>query len=329
VRAIVVAAPGGPEQLHLEERPDPVAAEGEVVVRVAGAGVNRADLLQRQGFYPPPPGASDILGLEASGAVERLGSGVATLAEGDRVMLLVEGGGYAELVAVRAAQVVRVPDNIDLIDAGGIPEVFITAHDALFTRGRLQDGETVLIHGGGGGVGTAAIQLARQHGCRVIVTAGSQVKLQRCIELGADAGINYRSEDFVARTRELTDGRGADVVLDIMGASYLDKNIDVLAADGRLVVIGLQGGTRTPIDLGTMLRRRISLISTALRARPAAQKAAIVAAFAGDAVPALADGRMLPVIDRVLPLEQASEAHRLMEAGEVVGKIVLDASDRA
>jgi putative PIG3 family NAD(P)H quinone oxidoreductase len=329
LRAIVVAAPGGPEQLHIEERPDPVAHDGEVVVRVAGAGINRADLLQRQGFYPPPPGASEILGLEASGVVASAGPGVTSPAAGDRVMLLVEGGAYAELVAVSAAQVVRVPDNIDLIHGGGIPEVFITAHDALFTRGRLQDGETVLIHGGGGGVGTAAIQLARLHGCRILVTAGSPEKLARCIALGADAGINYRTEDFVTRTRELTDGRGVDLVLDIMGASYLGQNIDVVATDGRLVVIGMQGGTQAMLDLGVMMRRRLSLISTALRARPARQKAVIVAAFAADVMPALADGRLVPVIDRVIPLEDAAAAHRLMESGDVVGKIVLDASPRA
>jgi putative PIG3 family NAD(P)H quinone oxidoreductase len=329
VRAIVVAAPGGPEQLHIEDRPDPVAGEDEVVVRVAGAGINRADLLQRRGFYPPPPGASDILGLEASGVVANVGSGVSAASVGDRVMLLVEGGTYAELVAVRAAQVVLVPDNIDLIDAGGIAEVFITAHDALLTRGRLQRGETVLIHGGGGGVGTAAIQLARQRDCRILVTAGSPEKIARCIALGADAGINYRTEDFVARTRELTDGRGADLVLDIMGASYLGRNMDAVATDGRIVVIGMQGGNQTEIDLGVMMRRRISLISTTLRARPAAQKAVIVAAFAAEVVPALADGRLRPIIDRVLPLDEAGEAHRLMESGEVVGKIVLDASPHA
>ena len=329
MRAIVVVSPGGPEQLRVEERPDPVAREGEVVVRVAGAGINRADLLQRQGFYPPPPGASDILGLEASGVVASVGSGVSAPSIGDRVLLLVEGGAYAELVAVRAAQAVPVPDNIDLIDAGGIPEVFITAHDALFTRGRLQDGETILIHGGGGGVGTAAIQLARQHDCRILVTAGSEEKIARCIALGADAGINYRTEDFVPRTRELTEGRGADLVLDIMGASYLGKNMDAVATDGRIVVIGMQGGNQTEIDLGLMMRRRISLISTALRARPAAQKAVIVAAFVAAVLPGLADERLRPVIDRLLPLEQAGEAHRLMESGEVVGKIVLDASPHA
>lgn len=326
MRAVVVATPGGPEQLHVEDVADPVARDGEIVVRVAGAGINRADLLQRQGFYPPPAGASEILGLEASGVVAEVGPGVDAFVAGDRVMLLVEGGGYAELVAVRATQAVLVPDNIDLIDAGGIPEVFITAHDALFTRGRLGEGETVLVHGGGGGVGTAAIQLAHQHGCRVLATAGSAEKLERCTALGADAGINYRTEDFVARTRELTDGRGADVVLDIMGASYLGRNIDAVALDGRIVVIGMLGGSHTDIDLGAMMRRRISLISTALRARPAAQKAAIVAAFAADVVPALAAGHMQAVVDRVLPLTEAGEAHRLIEAGEVVGKVVLDAS---
>jgi putative PIG3 family NAD(P)H quinone oxidoreductase len=323
MRAVIVASPGGPEQLHVEDQPDPVIGDGEVLIAVAAAGVNRADLLQRMGHYPPPPGASDILGLEVSGRVAGVGRDVSTVVEGDRVMALLAGGGYAELAAVAAAQVVRVPDNLDLIEAGGIPEVFITAHDALFTRARLQDGETVLIHGGGGGVGTAAIQLAKTHGCHVLVTAGSAAKLARCIELGADAGINYATEDFVARTRELTDGRGADVVLDIMGASYLSRNLDVVAADGRIVVIGMQGGTHADIDLGVMMRRRVSLISTALRARPATQKATIVAAFAADVVPALAAGTLRPVIDRVLPLEDAAEAHRVMESSGAVGKIVL------
>jgi putative PIG3 family NAD(P)H quinone oxidoreductase len=323
MRAVVVTSPGGPEMLHVAEVPEPHAGEGEVTVRVAAAGVNRADLLQRMGHYPPPPGASDILGLEVSGMIASVGAGVADIAEGDRVMALLEGGGYAELAAVRAPQVVRVPANIDLIDAGGIPEVFITAHDALFTRARLQTGETVLIHGGGGGIGTAAIQLGRQHGCRVLVTAGSAAKLARCADLGAHAGINYATEDFVTRTRELTNGRGADVVLDIMGAAYLGRNLEVVAVDGRVVVIGMQGGTHADIDLGVMMRRRVTLISTALRARPAAQKAAIVAAFATEVVPGLAAGALRPVIDRVLPFDAAGEAHRLMEAGEVVGKILL------
>jgi putative PIG3 family NAD(P)H quinone oxidoreductase len=321
--AVVVTAPGGPEALQVAEIPEPRAGDREITIGVAAAGINRADLLQRMGHYPPPPGASDILGLEVSGVVASIGAGVADIAEGDRVMALLEGGGYAEVAAVRARQVVPVPANIDLIDAGGVPEVFITAHDALFTRARLQDGETLLVHGGGGGIGTAAIQLGREHGCRVLVTAGSAAKLARCVELGADAGINYALEDFVARTRELTEGRGADVVLDIMGASYLGRNLEVVATDGRIVVIGMQGGTHADIDLGVMMRRRVSLISTALRARPAAQKAAIVAAFAAEVVPRLAAGALRPVIDRVLPFEAAGDAHRLMEAGGAVGKILL------
>ncbi|HVC04195.1 MAG TPA: NAD(P)H-quinone oxidoreductase [Candidatus Acidoferrales bacterium] len=330
MRAVIVSEPGGPENLRVEERPDPPrAGDAEIVIRVAAAGVNRADLLQRMGRYPPPPGASDILGLEASGVVESAGGEVAGLAAGDRVMALLEGGGYAELVAVRARQAVRVPDTIDLIDAGGIPEVFITAHDALFTRGRLQHGETVLIHGGGGGVGTAAVQLARHHGCRVLVTAGSEGKIARCVELGADAGINYRTDDFVARTRELTDGRGADVVIDIMGASYLGRNLEAVATDGRIIVLGMLGGTHSDIDIGAMMRRRVSLISTVLRARPADQKAAIVAAFAADVVPGIADRTLHPVIDRVLTFDQASDAHRQMEAGEAFGKILLVPAARA
>ena len=329
MRAIIVTAPGGPEVLRIEELPDPTPRDDEILVRVRAAGVNRADLLQRMGAYPPPPGASEILGLEASGVIAGVGNAVAGLAEGDRVMILVEGGAYAELVAVRAAQAVRVPDNIDMVSAGGVPEVFITAHDALFTRAGLQPDETVLIHGGGGGVGTAAIQLARRHGCRVLVTAGSAAKLERCADLGADAGINYRSEDFVARTRELTDGRGADVIIDIMGAAYAERNVDAVAPDGRIVVLGMQGGSRGEIDLGVLMRRRAALIATALRARPAAQKATIVAAFARDVVPGLADGSLHPVIDRTLPLERADEAHRLMEAGEATGKIVLDVAGRA
>ena len=323
MRAIVVAEPGGPEVLHIEELPDPVPRDDELLVRVSAAGVNRADLLQRMGAYPPPPGASEILGLEASGVVVARGSETAGFSAGDRVMLLVEGGAYAELVAVRSTQVVPVPDNIDMISAGGIPEVFITAHDALFTRGRLQPGETVLIHGGAGGVGTAAIQLAHRCGCRVLVTAGSPAKLERCAELGADAGINHRSEDFVARTRELTDGRGADVIIDVMGAAYAARNVDAVAPDGRVVVIGLQGGTRADVDLGILLRRRAALVATQLRARPAAQKATIVAAFARDVVPGLADGSLRPIIDRVLPLEAASDAHRIIESGEAVGKVLL------
>lgn len=309
--------------LRVAEIPDPTAAANEVLIRVASAGVNRADLLQRRGFYPPPPGAPDTLGLEAAGVIEAVGDGVHHWSPGDRVMALLEGGGYAELARARATQVVRVPDTLPLLDAGAVPEVFITAHDNLFTRARLQAGEAVLIHGGAGGVGTAAIQLARCHGCRVIVTAGSAAKVHACLELGADGGINYNAEDFVVRTLDETGDDGVDVILDVMGAAYLERNIEALAGDGRIVVIGLQGGTLAELDLSMLNRKRGSITATHLRNRPAAQKAKIVAAFARDVVPALAAGTMRPVIDRVFPLDDVADAHRLLESGAVIGKVVL------
>ena len=324
MRAVVVDHPGEADVLRVAEVPDPIAAADEVLIRVASAGLNRADLLQRRGFYPPPAGASDILGLEVAGVIEAVGAGVRDWSPGDRVMALLEGGGYAELARVRATQIVRVPEQLTLLDAGGVPEVFITAHDNLFTRARLQPGEAVLIHGGAGGVGTAAIQLAHAHGCRVIVTAGSAAKVHACIELGADGGINYNTEDFVVRTLDETGDDGADVVLDVIGAAYLERNIDALAGDGRIVVIGMQGGTHAELDIGMLNRKRGSIIATHLRNRPPAQKADIVAAFARDVVPALAAGTMHPVIERVFPLHEVAEAHRLLESGAVIGKVVLD-----
>jgi len=309
--------------LRVAEIPDPMAAANEVLIRVVSAGVNRADLLQRRGSYPPPPGAPDTLGLEVAGVIEAVGDAVHDWSAGDRVMALLEGGGYAELARARATQVVRVPDTLPLGDAGAVPEVFITAHDNLFTRAHLQAGEAVLIHGGAGGVGTAAIQLARCHGCRVIVTAGSAAKVHACLELGADGGINYNAEDFVVRTLDETGDDGADVILDVMGAAYLERNIEALAGDGRIVVIGLQGGTHAELDLSMLNRKRGSITATHLRNRPAAQKAKIVAAFARDVIPALAAGTMRPVIDRVFPLDDVADAHRLLESGAVIGKVVL------
>ena len=309
--------------LRVAEIPDPMAAANEVLIRVVSAGVNRADLLQRRGSYPPPPGAPDTLGLEVAGVIEAVGDAVHDWSAGDRVMALLEGGGYAELARARATQVVRVPDTLPLGDAGAVPEVFITAHDNLFTRAHLQAGEAVLIHGGAGGVGTAAIQLARCHGCRVIVTAGSAAKVHACVELGADGGINYNAEDFVVRTLDETGDDGADVILDVMGAAYLERNIEALAGDGRIVVIGLQGGTHAELDLSMLNRKRGSITATHLRNRPAAQKAKIVAAFARDVIPALAAGTMRPVIDRVFPLDDVADAHRLLESGAVIGKVVL------
>jgi putative PIG3 family NAD(P)H quinone oxidoreductase len=323
MRAVVYDQPGDPEVLHIGEVPDPTAKPGEVLLRVRATAINRADLLQRRGFYPPPPGASDIIGMEAAGEIESVTDGVGDWRPGDRACALLAGGGYAEKVAVPAVQLMPIPPNIDVIRAAAIPEVFITAHDNLVTRGRLQPGETVLIHGGAGGVGTAAIQVAKRHGAHVVVTAGSAERLQRCRELGADEGINHRDEDFVQRIEEITGGRGADVILDIIGAAYLERNLRALARDGRLVVIGLQGGVRAEIDLNTMLSRRQSLIATTLRGRPVEQKAEIVRRTIEELLPGFADGSLRPVVDRVLPLERAADAHRAMEAGEPVGKIVL------
>ncbi|HZS15254.1 MAG TPA: NAD(P)H-quinone oxidoreductase [Candidatus Dormibacteraeota bacterium] len=323
MRAVVVDQPGGPEALHIAEVPEPEPQAGEVLLRVTATAVNRADTLQRQGFYPPPPGASQIIGLEAAGVVEAVGSAVLDWSPGDRAMALLSGGGYAEKVAVPAGQLMPTPESIDDISAGAIPEVFFTAHDNLLTRGRLQRGETVLIHGGASGVGTAAIQIARLAGARVVVTARSAERLERCHELGAHHGIDHTAEDFVARVKEITDGRGADVILDIIGAAYLERNLDALATDGRLVIIGLQGGVRAEIGLNTMISRRLTVMAASLRQRPADQKALVVHRATEDLLPALADGTLRPVIDRVLPLDQASEAHRALEAGEVVGKVVL------
>jgi putative PIG3 family NAD(P)H quinone oxidoreductase len=323
MRAIVADSPGGPEVLRIAEVPDPVPGPGEVLLRVAATAVNRADTLQRMGLYPPPPGASEIIGLECSGSVLALGDGVEAWAPGDEACALLGGGGYAELVAVPAGQLLHVPPGISLPEAAGIPEAFLTAHDNLFTRARLGPGESVLIHGGGGGVGTAAIQLAHRAGCRVIVTAGTPERIGRCLDLGADAGIDHHSEDFVERTRELTGGDGVDVILDVMGAAYLERNLRALATDGRLVVIGLQGGVRAEVDLNLMMRTRATVISTTLRARPAAQKAEIVAAGAREVMPGFADGSLRVVVDRVFDLADAAQAHRLMEAGGAFGKIVL------
>lgn len=323
MRAIVADEPGDASVLRVGEAPDPVTRDGEVLIRVAAAGVNRADLLQRMGLYPPPPGASAILGLECSGEVVSVGASVTRWHTGDRVMALLEGGGYAELANVAETQVMPVPASLSLVDAAAVPEVFITAHDNLFTRGRLQAGETVLVHGGAGGVGTAAIQLAKRHGCRVIVTAGSEQRLQRCAELGAETLINHHTQNFVDEVRRATGENGVDVILDVMGAEYLERNVQSLAADGRLVVIGMQGGTHAGLDLTALSRRRASLIATHLRGRPRAQKAEIVAAFAADVLPLLELQAVRPVIGAVFPLAKAAEAHRAVEAGAHVGKIVL------
>ncbi len=323
MRAVIATEPGGPDVLTVAELDDPVPAAGEVVIDVAATAVNRADTLQRQGFYPPPPGASDVLGLECSGTVSAVGEGVETWQVGDRVCALLAGGGYAEKVAVPAGQVMPVPDGIDLVTAGALPEVACTVWSNVFMVAGLRPDETLLVHGGAGGIGTLAIQLAHALGARVLTTAGSAEKLDVCRSLGADVTINYREQDFVEEVRAATDGRGADVILDNMGASYLGRNVDALATEGRLVIIGMQGGSKGELDIGKLLRKRGAVIATSLRARPVEEKAAICAAVVEHVWPLVADGSVRPVVDTTMPLEKAGEAHRLMEESGHVGKIVL------
>ncbi|WP_099024126.1 NAD(P)H-quinone oxidoreductase [Mycolicibacterium palauense] len=321
--AIVVEAPDRLRWQHVEDiSPD----EGEVLIKVTAAGVNRADLLQAAGNYPPPKGASDILGLEVSGTVAAVGGGVAEWQEGQQVCALLAGGGYAEYVAVPAGQVMPVPTGCDLVDAAGLPEVACTVWSNLVMTAHLGPGEVMLFHGGASGIGTHGIQVARELGATVAVTAGSAAKLELCRELGAHIAINYRDEDFVARIREETGGAGADVILDIMGAAYLDRNLDALAPDGRLVVIGMQGGVKAEINLGKLIAKRTRVIGTALRGRHvggAAGKSAIVEAVVESVWPMIAEKRVRPVIGAILPIGEAARAHRMLAAGEVTGKVLL------
>jgi putative PIG3 family NAD(P)H quinone oxidoreductase len=323
MRAVVASEPGGPEVLSVSELPDPEPGEGEVVLDVAATAINRADLLQRQGHYPPPKGASEVLGLECSGTVAALGDGVNGLAVGDEVCALLAGGGYASKVAVPAGQVMPVPDGVDLVTAAALPEVACTVWSNLAMVAHLQRGETLLVHGGAGGIGTFAIQLAAALGVRVITTAGSQAKLDRCAELGADVTVNYREQDFVEVVKEATDGRGADVILDNMGAKYLGRNVAALADKGRLVIIGMQGGTKGELDINALLRKRGAVIATALRSRPKEEKAAICRSVVEHVWPLVVEGRIKPVVHAALPLERAGEAHALMESSGNVGKILL------
>jgi putative PIG3 family NAD(P)H quinone oxidoreductase len=302
---------------------DPRPQRGQVLVAVAATAVNRADILQRQGNYPPPPGAPDTLGLELAGTIAALGPDVESWAVGDRVMAVVGGGGYAELAAVDAGTLLPVPDSLELVEAAAIPEVFTTVFDNVMLRGRLQAGETLLVHGGSSGIGTAAIQVGKRAGARVIVTASSAEKLAAARRVGADGGIDYSREDFVAATRALTEGRGADVILDVVGGSYLERNVNALAIEGRLVVIGLQGGARAELNLGALLNRRLSVAASGLRTRSIEEKAALAQRVRAEVLPGFDDGTLRPVVDRVLDLGEVAEAHRAMEAGEHVGKIVL------
>jgi putative PIG3 family NAD(P)H quinone oxidoreductase len=325
MRAITISEPGGPEVLQLSEVPDPEPKPGEVVVQVTATAVNRADLMQRQGHYPPPPGAAPYPGLECSGTVLALGEDVSGWAVGDEVCALLAGGGYAEQVAVPAEQLLPRPQRVDLVDAAALPEVTCTVWSNVFLTAGLRPGEVLLVHGGSSGIGTMAIQLGREAGARVAVTAGSAEKLRACQDLGADVLVNYREQDFVEVVREATGGAGADVVLDNMGAKYLARNVDVLAPNGRVVTIGLQGGRRAELDLGALLAKRAAVIATSLRARPLAEKAAIVAAVREHVWPLLDAGRVRPVIHARLPLAEAAAAHRLLEESSHVGKVVLTA----
>jgi putative PIG3 family NAD(P)H quinone oxidoreductase len=319
--AITIPEPGGPEALVWAEVPDPVAGPGEVLIDVTASGVNRADLLQRAGFYPPPPGAPPYPGLEISGRIAA-GDGGSTWRPGDEVCALLSGGGYAQRVAVPAGQCLPIPAGVALREAAALPEAACTVWSNVFDLGRLRSGETLLVHGGGSGMGTFAIQLAAARGARVITTARA-AKHRALRDLGADVTIDYTREDFVDAAREATGGRGVDVVLDIMGASYLERNVNVLATGGRLVIIGLQGGTRADINLGALMTKRASVISTALRSRPISEKAAIVADVRAHVWPLIEAGKVRPVVHTVLPMAEAGEAHRLVESSEHLGKVLL------
>jgi putative PIG3 family NAD(P)H quinone oxidoreductase len=319
MRAITLPTYGGPEALVLAEVDDPVAGPGEVLVDVAASAVNRADLLQRQGFYNPPPGASPYPGLECSGTISALGEGVAGWAVGDEVCALLSGGGYAEKVAVPVGQLLPVPAGLTLQQAAALPEVTCTVWSNVFQLAALQPGERLLVHGGTSGIGTMAVQLASRHGADVTVTVGSAAKAARALELGAARSVLYKDEDFV-------EAGPFDVILDNMGAAYLDRNVQALATGGRLVVIGLQGGVKGELNLGMLLAKRAAVHATSLRARPAAEKAEIVSAVLAGVWPAVAAGEVVPVVDTVLPLAQVADAHRLLEESGHVGKVVLAVS---
>ena len=323
MRAVICDGAGDVDVLEVREVPDPVAGEGEVVLDVAASAVNRADLLQRQGFYPPPPGASEVLGLECSGVIAEVGPGVDGWQVGDEVCALLAGGGYAEKVAVPAGQLLPVPEGIALDEAAALPEVVCTVWSNVFMVAGLQPDESLLVHGGAGGIGTMAIQLAKVAGSRVFTTAGSPEKLERCRELGADVAISYRDEDFVEVVKSETEGAGVDVILDNMGAKYLNSNLNALATNGRLAIIGMQGGVKGELNIGKLLTKRAAITATSLRARPVEEKTAIVASVREHVWPLVADGLVRPIVHTKVPLDDVREAHRTMEEGQQVGKVLL------
>ena len=325
MKAVEIATPGPPDGLQLTERPIPEPGTDDVVVRVVAAGVNRADVMQREGRYPPPPGASDIPGLEVSGRVAAVGAGVTDWSVGDETCALVTGGGYAEYCLVPAPQCLPIPGGVDLVSAAALPEAYCTVWTNVFERGRLTEGETFLVHGGSSGIGTAAIQLAVQRGARVFATAGSVEKCEACQRLGATRAFNYRSDDFVAALGTATDGRGADLILDMVGGAYLERNLGCLAVDGRLVLIALMKGATAEINLATLMSRRLTVTGSTLRSRPVDQKAGIIEAVRREVWPHLASGRMQPVVQQAFPLAAAADAHRLMESSTHIGKILLTA----
>ena len=323
MKAITFATHGGPDVLRLEDVAEPTPTADELLVRVRASALNRADTMQRRGHYPPPPGESDILGLELAGEVEAIGANASGFKPGDRVFGLVGGGGYAEKACIDYRMAMPIPDGWDFVKAAAVPEVFFTANETLFTLGRLDAGETVLIHAGASGVGTAGIQMARQAGARVLATVGSEEKVARTEALGAEAGINYKTTDFAARVLELTDGTGVDLVQDFIGAAYWQNNLKCLKTAGRLVLVGLMGGAKVEADLGLIMRKRLQVIGSVMRSQPLANKIAITERFRSRWLPELESGRLQPLIDTSFPLAEAAAAHQYMEDNRNVGKIML------
>ncbi|MEL4358745.1 MULTISPECIES: NAD(P)H-quinone oxidoreductase [unclassified Luteococcus] len=321
MRAITVNEPGGPEQIEWAEVETPSPAPGEVLVKTIAAGVNRADLLQRQGHYPPPKGISDVMGLEATGTIAELGEGVTGMSIGDQVVCLLAGGGYAEYFVVPAGQCIAIPQGVDAVTAAGLVEVAATVVSNM-DGVNLKPGETFLVHGGAGGIGTFAIQYAKALGCRVLTTAGSEDKLEHCRQMGADVAIDYH-DDWVTAVKEATEGKGADVILDVMGAKYLELNVDALATEGRLVIIGMQGGVKGTLNIGKLLNKRAVVTATSLRGRPAEQKAQICQRVAEVVWPMVADGRIKPAPETRIPLAEARRAHEQLAGGSNIGKIIL------
>jgi len=323
MRAVEISKPGPPEVLKAVERPDPMPAAGEVRIRVAAAGVNRPDILQRRGAYPPPPGASDLPGLEVAGEIDMLGSGVSEWHVGDRVCALLAGGGYATVCTAPAVQCLPIPRGMDFVAAAAMPEAFFTVWTNVFDRGKLRAGESALFHGGSSGIGTTAIQLAVARGSRVFATAGSDEKCRACEQLGAERAINYRTDDFVDVVKQLTGGRGVDLILDIVGGDYIARDLAALAVEGRLVVIGFMGGDTATIDFRRVLGRRLTITGSTLRPRSTVEKGEIATALRWEVWPLVEQGVVKPIVYRTFPLDDAAAAHRLMESSEHVGKIVL------